>query len=310
MEFSLGVTTGMPLKHSMKLLRIAEEKDFSRVFVGEDILSREIFTYLSIFANESRLPVASGILSPYVRSLVLIASGSAGLQLITNNKFTLGIGAGGITEVETLTGKAPGKANEVLRETAEVIRAIFRGEKVSYEGRKACLRGYSLRIKGVKVPEIYFGVRGRELLALAGEVADGVIFSTPRSYLKEALKIVKKSAEMHGKRFDEIKKIVWNPVAFEKSKRARVIVATMLVSTPEYMLKSTGLAEEAIKIRKALEKSSYDKASELVSREALDEYCITGNIGDIKDDFEYLVKEGFQEFVISPITGDMNLSGW
>ncbi|GBE55634.1 F420-dependent glucose-6-phosphate dehydrogenase [archaeon BMS3Bbin15] len=310
MEFSLGVTTSMPLKHSIKLLRIAEEKDFSRVFVGEDILSREIFTYLSIFANESRLPVASGILSPYVRSLVLIASGSAGLQLITNNKFTLGIGAGGITEVETLTGEAPDKASEVLRETAEVIRAIFRGERVSYEGRKACLRGYSLRIKSVKVPEIYFGVRGRELLALAGEVADGVIFSAPRSYLKEALKIVRKSAETHGKRFDEIKKVLWNPVAFENSKRARVIVATMLVSTPEYILKSTGLAEEAIKIRKALERSSYDKASKLVSRKALDEYCITGNIADIKDDFEYLAKEGFQEFVISPITGDMNLSGW
>jgi len=296
----------MPLEYSMKITLLAKEKNFYRVFVGEDILSREIFTYLSIIAVESGMPVASGILSPYVRNIVSIVSATAGLQLITGNKFSLGIGTGGIAEVEKLTGKPPQKSTEVLREFTGLIRDIFRGKEVT--GEKICLEGYNLKVKNIKVPEIYFGVRGSKLLALAGEVADGVIFSAPRGYLGDALKIVKNSAKKHGRR--DIKKILWNPVVAGKSKNVRVVVATMLVSTPRYILEKVGLAEEAQKVKTALKKGDYNKASALVSKEALREFCIQGSIEDIKEEFETLAREGFQEFIITPMGDRFDLSRW
>jgi len=311
MDFSLGLTTSMPVKHGVKLAKQAKERGFSRVFVGEDILSREVFTYLSIVAEESGMPVASGITSPYVRSLVLMVSASEGLQRCTENRFTLGIGPGGIEEVKKLTGKPPQRPVEVLKETAEVVRRIFRGEKVSYEGRKACLRGYQLRLKDLVAPKIYFGVRGPRLLELAGEVADGVIFSGPRSYLGEALERVESSARAGGRSPGEVKKVLWNPVALGESHRVRVIVATMLVSSPSPMLEEAGLREEAERIREKLKHSDYDQAARLVSSRAIEEFCIAGeSIGDIKARLEEMEARGFQEFIFTPLGREMEEWQW
>lgn len=120
MRFSLGLTTSMPVMQGVELAKLAEAQGYASVFVGEDALSREIFTYLAVIAVKTRdIGLASGILSPYLRSLVQIASATAGLQMITGNRFSLGIGVGGIPEVVRLTGREPRHAVEVLRETAD-----------------------------------------------------------------------------------------------------------------------------------------------------------------------------------------------
>ena len=50
-----------------------------------------------------RVKLATGITSPYVRTIAILASNSIGLQRITGNRFDLGIGIGGIPEVERFT---------------------------------------------------------------------------------------------------------------------------------------------------------------------------------------------------------------
>ncbi|NOZ58387.1 MAG: LLM class flavin-dependent oxidoreductase [Euryarchaeota archaeon] len=303
MKLSLGLTTGMPVARGVELARLAEQQGYYRVFVGEDVLSREIFTYLSIIAVKTRMPVASGILSPYLRSLALIASATAGLQLITGNRFSLGLGVGGIPEVKRLTGEEPRNAVEVLRESAEVIRRIFRGEEVTYEGRRACLRNYRLRVEGVAVPEVLFGVRGRRLLALAGEVSDGVIFSGPNEYLKRAIEVVRRAAERAGRDFGELRRVVWKGFVLGKAEKARVVAATMIASSPEEVLRMLELEQVAREIRRALLRRDYSSAASLVPQEALEEYCFCGTREEILDAMEELRRAGFEEFVVGPPFG-------
>ncbi len=303
MKLALGLTTSMPLRQGIELAELAEAQGYTRIFVGEDALSREIFTYLAAIAVKTELPLASGILSPYLRSLVLIASATAGMQMLTGNKFALGIGVGGIPEVRKLTGREPKNAVEVLRETAEVVRRIFRGERITFRGRRACLRNYRLRAT-VEVPEILFGVRGRRLLALAGEVSDGVIFSGPDEYLKQAAGIVKTAAEKAGRSFARLHRVVWKGFVLGDMKMARRIVATIIASSPKDVLRVMELEHVAKDIREAFLRGDYPLAAKLVPEEALREFCFCGTPEEILDSMEELRRYGFEEFVVGPPFGN------
>jgi len=70
-KISLGLTTSLSTRKGLEYAALADRAGFNRVFVCEDILSREVFTYLSLIAlNTSRLGVAAGITSPYVKPLL------------------------------------------------------------------------------------------------------------------------------------------------------------------------------------------------------------------------------------------------
>jgi alkanesulfonate monooxygenase SsuD/methylene tetrahydromethanopterin reductase-like flavin-dependent oxidoreductase (luciferase family) len=61
MRISLGLTTGMTVKESVALARAAEGAGYYRVWLGEDIFYRELFTYLTILSlNTENIGLASG----------------------------------------------------------------------------------------------------------------------------------------------------------------------------------------------------------------------------------------------------------
>ena len=59
------------------------------------------------------------------------------------------------------------------REALEVLRPLLRGEYVKYEGRYEQIRA-GLEIQGTEPPPLLLAALGPQMLALAGELADGV----------------------------------------------------------------------------------------------------------------------------------------
>ncbi len=310
MKLSLGITTSMPLEKSINYAKIAEKKNYHRIWVGEDILSREVFTYLSIIALKTKnILLATGITSPYIRNIAVIATNAAGLQILSKNRFTLGLGVGGIPEVERLTGKKPEKVVEVMRESTLLLRRIFKGEKITYDGEIARLKDYKLGINLEVQPKIYFGVRGKKLLTLAGEIADGVIFSGPRDYLLQGMQIVDEAAEKVGRDKNEIDRVLWNcTVEVEREsdlELAKLVSATMVASLPQSAIKIKSL-QSAIsngnieQIKEKFKAGRYDEAAQMVSKELMDQFCIYGARREILEVFKQFEAKGFKEFVIGP----------
>ncbi|MEM2934191.1 MAG: LLM class flavin-dependent oxidoreductase [Halobacteria archaeon] len=299
MKLALGITTSMPLEKSISYAKIAEENNYHRVWIGEDILSREVFTYISIIALKTeRIQLATGITSPYLRNIAVIASNAAGIQILSKNRFTLGLGVGGIPEIEKIMGKKPDRVIKIMRETALLLRKIFKGEKITYEGRTTRLRDYKLSIKLEVEPKIYFGVRGEKLLALAGEIADGVIFSGPKRYLKRAMQIVDEAAERAGRDKKEIDRVLWNCTVEveneEDLKLARLVSATIAASLPKNSL------SEADQIREKFKAGRYEEAAQMMSEEFMREFCIYGSKKEILNCFNQFKEMGFREFVVGP----------
>ena len=300
----------MPIQQSITLAIIAEETGFHRIFVGEDILSREVFTYLSIIALRTRkIGVATGITSPYVRNPAVLASSVAMLQRLSDGRFDLGLGVGGIPEVKKLTGAAPRQPVEMLRETTTVVRRLLRGETATFGDTDGTtyLQGFRLQKATVRMPKILFGVRGPRLLSLAAEVADGVIFSGSKGHLPESEQIVEDAATKVGRPLQELERVLWLPFIEGKNQEdldlARIVVGTVIASLPQREVESIPSLAESGEVLRRLRAGNYKAAARYMPEEMVREFCFFGSVDDILDEARRFERLGFMELVIGPPFG-------
>jgi 5,10-methylenetetrahydromethanopterin reductase len=282
MRLSLGVTTSMPVEDSIYLARLAETGDYHRVWVGEDLQGKDVFSYLSVLACKTRsIGLGTGITSPWVRNLGVIANSAAGIQALSGERFILGLGVGGLPELLRLTGSKPRKTVARMNEIVRLLRRIFKGVEVTHHGDFNSLRGYELAFE-VSSPKIYFGVRGPMMLKLAGEVADGVIFSGPLKFITRDVKIMEEAAEEKGRNPGEIDRVLWNPFILTENSEdldlARDVVSVILGSMPH-------------------------SAHEFPGGGKIEELCVYGSKREIMKKLSEYEALGFRELVIGPPYG-------
>ena len=154
-------------------------------------------------AKTSRIKLGTGILQISARTPSMTAMTALTMAALSDDRFILGLGASGPQVVEGLQG-VPFKAPlSRMRETVEIIKLAFAGEKLSYSGRFHKLplpggEGKALRLAqpgNANIP-IYLATLGPNSLVYTGEVADGWLGTsfTPEhagahlDYLQEGLK--------------------------------------------------------------------------------------------------------------------------
>lgn len=129
----------------------------------------------------SRIRLGTGIIQAAARTPANIAMISLALASMSNDRFTLGLGASGPQVVEGWHGVPFKGAIQRLRETIDIVRMATRGERVHYEGKIYTLPRPGGEGKALKtsarprnVP-IYLATLSPKSLELTGELADGWI---------------------------------------------------------------------------------------------------------------------------------------
>ena len=308
MKLSLGITTSIPPHTGIGYAKLAESSGYHRVWLGEDIPSRDVFTYMSILAlrtNSIRLGI--GITSPLVRHVAVLASSAVGIQELSGGRFTLGIGPGGIPEVERLLGKKPEAVVESMDKASKMVKELLSGGEISTTSQSIHIDGFSLIVKTSR-PDLFFGVRGPRLLKLAGRVADGVILSGPEGYIKEALDTVNRSAEKEGRDPREIKKVLWNALVEVREPQdlemAKMVAATILSSMPTEAVLRLGVSKDQLELIKGYSSTGdYRSAFSLIEDTVLSQLCIYGSVKDIVDTFKEYESMGIDEVVVGPPFG-------
>ncbi|TCJ32609.1 LLM class F420-dependent oxidoreductase [Parafrankia sp. BMG5.11] len=136
-------------------------------------------------ARTERIEIASGILPIYTRTPTLTAMTAAGLDFLSGGRFTLGLGASGPQVIEGFHGVPYDAPLARTREVVEICRAVWRREKVEYEGRHYTLplppeRGTGLgkplkiinRLVRERIPIVLAAIGPRNV-ELAAEIAEG-----------------------------------------------------------------------------------------------------------------------------------------
>ncbi len=303
---SVGITTSMNVSATSWIGENAESIGIDGIWVGEDIGIGQETSILTadLLSKTSNVRVGTGIIPVTIHNIATIARAALTLHEIGNGRYVQGIGIGGIQDL-IKRGKQLTRPVTELRKSTNVLRQLFKTESVTIDTELMNLREFSLRIKEpVNIP-IFYGVRGPQMLKLAGKIADGVILSGPIDYIRYAIEVVDEAASNVGRSTDEVEKVVWLPTipTFKggSEKLAKRVVALVVADTPEQVLDLLDIdSEQADKIRKAVAESGPKGGAEFIDQPFIDTFAISGTCDHMVDRFELIHNLGATEIVLGP----------
>lgn len=173
---------------------------------------RDAATALAFLAAKtSRIKLGTGIMQISARVPSMTAMTALSLHSLSGGRFILGLGVSGPQVVEGLQGQDYRKPLTRLRETVDVIRMGFRGEKLRYDGETITLPRPGGEGKAIKLDwppteiPIYLATLGPKSLEYTGEAADGWLGTSFSPDHPEAhLKYIRQGAEKAGRSLSDI----------------------------------------------------------------------------------------------------------
>ena len=167
------------LKLTVDWVQHAEKLGCSIAFAAEAWWSDSVTPLAYLADKTTSIMLATGIMQTTARTPAMTAMTALTLHDITGGRFVLGLGASGPQVVEGLHGVRYNPALSRLRDTVNICRMIFRGEKVRYEGKAITLPLPNSEGKAIKIAHdptdlpIYLATLGPKSLEYTGEAANG-----------------------------------------------------------------------------------------------------------------------------------------
>lgn len=159
----------------VRFARDAEAAGLDELWLVEDLGFHGGFGPCGVaLAVTERITVGLAIAPAVVRNAAYLAMEVASLARMFPGRFHMGLGHGVESWIEQV-GATPPSWLGSLRETTDAMRKVIAGGPVSYAGQHVRLDAVELWFPATA--PVSLGVRGPRGMALAGEVADGVIFA-------------------------------------------------------------------------------------------------------------------------------------
>jgi 5,10-methylenetetrahydromethanopterin reductase len=310
-RIGLGITTNMSLSASTWIADNAESLGADGIWVGEDIgRGHDIFALTTAMVLRARgVRVGTAIIPVTIHDITVLARAGRTLSELGEGQFVLGIGFGGMQDVHSL-GIQIDKPVTALHEIIKTLRRLWAGETVTAECELFKLSDYSLALKRPISLPVFMGIRGPQMLRLAGQIADGVILSGPTAYLRYAIDVLHDQAEKGGRDFNSIERVVWVPTipTFKglDAVTAKKVIALVVADTPDQVIGLTDVDTQQVElIRKSVRDGGPSQGAAYVTEEIMDTFSVTGNCMHMVDQFDAMAKIGATEIVIGPpFSGD------
>ena len=135
MRIGMAVNYAGGFKETAAALADFEKAGLDIVFVPEAYSYDAVSQLGYLAAVTERVELASGIMQLYSRTPTLTAMTAAGLDFVSDGRFSLGIGASGPQVIEGWHGVPYDAPLARTRETIEICRAVWRRERLEYSGK-------------------------------------------------------------------------------------------------------------------------------------------------------------------------------
>lgn len=182
MRVSLASLATEPTPDYLRNVALAESLGYDAFFHNDNKWRRDVWVRLgAAAATTSRIGLGISVADPYTRHPALTAQATATLAEFAPGRFVTVFGAG--SHFDSLPDVSPRKPLAALRESLTLLRALWAGERVTLDGEIVRFRDGKLEYPPPEPPAVWIAGRGEKVLALAGEIADGVLigsFATPR----------------------------------------------------------------------------------------------------------------------------------
>jgi 5,10-methylenetetrahydromethanopterin reductase len=212
MQFGVAFIPGFPAEQTIALAAEAERLGYDYLFLPDQTFHRDPFTLLGLCAHATQtIRLGLGVTNPYSRHPVQIARSAGTVADISDGRFVLGLGAGNGPTVLGGLGLKHVQVIARVREATDVIRRLLRGETVDHHSPTLTVNSVRLDFEVASPVPIFLASRNPGMLALAGEVADGVMFESlqTKPSLDYALEQVSAGAGRAGRSLRDLVTSSW-----------------------------------------------------------------------------------------------------
>jgi G6PDH family F420-dependent oxidoreductase len=170
--------------------KLAEQAGFEALWISDHFhpwldeqgQSSFVWSVIGALSEAVSLPVTTAVTCPLVRTHpVVIAQAAATSALLTEGRFTLGVGTGEALNEHIVDSRWPpaDERLEMLEEAIGLIRRLFTGELVTHHGKHYDVDTARLYSLPDEPPPIFMSGFGDKAAELAGRAADGFMCVKP-----------------------------------------------------------------------------------------------------------------------------------
>ena len=178
----------------------AAEAGVGSVWFSQQPLSFDAIAVAGLAGREvPGLPVGTSVVPVYPRHPLVLASAARTAHAATGGRFTLGLGLGAQSFHQPTYGVEYPPPIRHLREQLTVLRQVFAGETVDFDGETLDVHTADAA-EAADVP-IIVAAMGPQALRVTGELADGILpfLAGPRTLAENIVPALTQAAERAGR---------------------------------------------------------------------------------------------------------------
>lgn len=296
----LGYSLG-PLLSMREILLCAkmadQQENVDSLWVPES-WGRESFATLGAISQVTRkVSLGTSIINIYSRTPAIVAMAATTLDMLSDNRTIIGLGASTAAIVENWHGLKFNRPASRMKEYIECLRLMTRGEKVKYNGEFFQINNFKIlhQPQRANIP-IFMAAVNKKMVSMASKLADGILlYLRPLEELKRTATELKEATK--GKSFEIACSFIC-AMSNKEPEKARARAATTLafyIAVGEYyskFLADNGFKIEVEEITAEYRKGGADNAAKYVSDRMLNSLVICGSSEECRESLSKFLSTG------------------
>ena len=272
-------------KATLELAGEIERRGFTGIYCPSTVANVTLCAALAQCTNE--IPFGTSIAPIYARTVVDYAQTISFIHEISGGRFRFGIGVShgpSLKRMKVTAGKP-------LSDTREFVTELKAMERVG------------------ELPPIILAAMRRKMIALAGEIGDGMVFANAsRSFMKTSL-----AALSDEKRNDEnfyignmIPTCISDDVEAAKAVNRRTLTSYAQLPNYRNYWKESGYAEEMAGVEEAMAAGEPEKVADHLSDKWMADNTLYGSVGQVREGLEAWFDTGVRTPILVPSSANGN----
>lgn len=298
MKLGINIIPVMPVSEIIEIIQAAESLGYDYCLLADEGMTPDVWVTLGLAARETNRIFLAPVTNGYTRHPAVTAIATATLYEVSNGRAFLVLVAGGSIVMDTFMIPRE-KPLLVTKESIEICKQLWSGSSITYEGEVFSLKNAHMDIPPQKIP-IWIAARGKQMLQLAGRVADGILL-TVKSDIGPAIDLIDQYDNKPQRIYMD--RIAYTDQLMEDATR---LFPYVLKDTPERQLSGFLNDLEIKEMKLALESGGIDAVKKLITPDMIKRYKVAGTPSECSQMLQQMrVEHDLDIFVLNITTGNL-----